>query len=71
VFHRARETVLVVDEEAHPRWLAIYGGKLTGYRAAAERIVRRLAPSLPARTRRADTRTLRLPLDPAGVRLDR
>jgi len=26
---------------------------------------------LPARTRRADTRTLRLPLDPAGVRLDR
>ena len=71
VFHRARETVLVVDEEAHPRWLAIYGGKLTGYRAAAERIVRRLAPSLPARTRRADTRTLRLPLDPSGVRLDR
>jgi len=26
---------------------------------------------LPARARRADTRTLRLPLDPSGVRLDR
>lgn len=71
VFHRARETILVVDDEARPSWLAIHGGKLTGYRAAAERVMQRLAPRLPRHPRRADTRTLRLPLDPLGVRLDR
>jgi len=40
---------LVVDDEARPTMLAIYGGKLTGYRATAEKVLARLAPSLPAR----------------------
>ena len=71
LFNRARETVYVVDDESRPRWLAIHGGKLTGWRAAAERVMEKLAPGLPPPRRKADTRTLRLPPDPLGVRLDR
>ncbi|MBI5362681.1 MAG: FAD-dependent oxidoreductase, partial [Planctomycetes bacterium] len=59
-FDRPRETTLVVDDETRPSTLAIYGGKLTGYRATAEKVVARLTASLPMRERRADTATLRL-----------
>lgn len=59
-FDRPRETTLVVDDETQPKVLAIYGGKLTGYRATAEKVIARLAPSLPRRERKADTATLRL-----------
>lgn len=65
-FDRPRETTLVVDDEARPTMLAIYGGKLTGYRATAEKVLARLAPSLPARERKADTRTLRLEAEPGS-----
>ncbi|MBK7874561.1 MAG: FAD-dependent oxidoreductase [Planctomycetes bacterium] len=64
-FDRPRETTLVVDDEARPTTLAIYGGKLTGYRATAEKVLARLAPSLPARERKGDTATLRLEADAA------
>ena len=57
---RSRETILDVDEPSRPRLLTIYGGKLTSYRAAAEKVMRRLAPALPARTPVADTRSLPL-----------
>ncbi len=57
---RPRDALLVDDDDRHPRWLAIYGGKLTAYRATAARVLRRLAPSLPTRPPVADTRTLRL-----------
>ena len=60
-FHRSREVILAVDDDARPSFLTIYGGKLTGYRATAERVLRRLAPRLGAAERKADTRTLRLP----------
>lgn len=60
-FHRSRDTVLHVDRSHCPRVLSIYGGKLTSYRATAEKVMRQLAPWLPSRQRRADTRTLRLP----------
>jgi glycerol-3-phosphate dehydrogenase len=59
-FHRRRETLLEVDDPRRPRLLAIYGGKLTGWRATSERVLERLAVSLPSRTRRADTRRLRI-----------
>ena len=59
-FDRPRETTLVVDDEARPTLLSIYGGKLTGYRATAEKVIARLSPSLPPRGRRADTATLAL-----------
>ncbi|MFO0916454.1 MAG: FAD-dependent oxidoreductase [Pirellulales bacterium] len=59
-FGRSRETRLPVDDERHPRVVSIIGGKLTDYRLTADRVVRRLAPSLPTRTRRALTSELTL-----------
>lgn len=61
-FHRSREVQLVGDDDG--RFLTIYGGKLTGYRATAERVLSQLAPHLPKAQQQADTRTLRLPPDP-------
>jgi glycerol-3-phosphate dehydrogenase len=57
---RPRDTVLLADDDRSPRLVAIYGGKLTAYRATADRVMDRLAPGLPAPAPRADTRTLRL-----------
>ena len=54
-FDRSRETIFSLDREARPRVLGIYGGKLTGWRAAAEQVLKRIAPSLPACTARAAT----------------
>jgi glycerol-3-phosphate dehydrogenase len=63
-FSRPRETLLVAEPANRPRVLGIYGGKLTGWRATAERVLARIEPALPARTARADTRRLRLdPVD--------
>ncbi len=62
-FHRSREVVLDVDVEEkkdHPRVLSIYGGKLTAWRATAEKVMSRIEGSLPARKRAIDTRTIRL-----------
>jgi glycerol-3-phosphate dehydrogenase len=60
-FDRPRDVTLVPDDPAHPSYLAIYGGKLTGYRATAEKVLDWIARSLPPSRRRADTATLRLP----------
>jgi glycerol-3-phosphate dehydrogenase len=59
-FHRSREAYLDVDRARRPRVLTIWGGKLTTYRSTAERVMRRIAASLPARAPRADTRQLPL-----------
>lgn len=59
-FHRSRETLLPVDREHAPRALSILGGKLTGYRATAGKVMEILKPGLPDKTRQADTRTLKL-----------
>lgn len=59
-FDRPRETLLPVDREDRPRLLSIYGGKLTTYRATAEKVLKRLTRSLPARIPVADTRQLPL-----------
>lgn len=59
-FKRSRETQLPVDNEQCPRVLSIFGGKLTGYRATAEKVLAKLERSLPKRTRKA--RTDELPL---------
>lgn len=61
-FHRSRETLLLPDRPQRPRVVAIYGGKLTTWRAIAERVQAMIAGSLPARTARA--RTDQLPLRP-------
>ncbi|NNF62088.1 MAG: FAD-dependent oxidoreductase [Gammaproteobacteria bacterium] len=67
-FHRPRETILHADNARHPRVLSIYGGKLTAYRATAEKVIEKLRPVLPERRRRASTRELTLapPADHAG-----
>jgi glycerol-3-phosphate dehydrogenase len=54
-FDRSRETIFTTDREPKPRVLSIYGGKLTGWRAAAAHVLKRISPSLPARPRRAAT----------------
>jgi len=60
-FHRSRDTLLHRDAASCPRLLSIYGGKLTSYRATAEKVIQQLAPLLPSRKKLADTRTLQLP----------
>jgi len=59
-FKRSRETHLSVDDPAQPRTLAIYGGKLTGYRATGEKVMKILRRSLPERKIMAKTAVLSL-----------
>ena len=54
-FDRSRETIFTTDREPYPRVLGIYGGKLTGWRAAAEHVLERIQPSLGESRRRAST----------------
>ena len=54
-FDRSRETIFTTDRDVRPRVLCIYGGKLTGWRAAAAHVMQRIRPSLPAAVTRAAT----------------
>lgn len=54
-FDRSRETIFTTDRDPEPRVLSIYGGKLTGWRAAAAQVLSRIAPTLGPRPRRAET----------------
>jgi len=54
-FDRSRETIFTVDRDVRPRVLCIYGGKLTGWRAAAAHVMRRISLSLPPAVKRAET----------------
>lgn len=60
IFPRSRETRLTVDRQAQPRVVSIYGGKLTGYRATAQKVMRLLARSLPPRKPVAYTADVKL-----------
>jgi glycerol-3-phosphate dehydrogenase len=61
---RPRESWLVTDDPSRAHLVAIYGGKLTTYRATAARVLRLLRRALPARgAARADTATLPLEED--------
>lgn len=57
-FGRSRDTRLHATHDR--RVVSIYGGKLTAYRATAEKAVEMLRGVLPPRARRADTRELPL-----------
>ncbi|MEZ5540678.1 MAG: FAD-dependent oxidoreductase [Pseudomonadota bacterium] len=59
-FGRSRETMLRMDDSRRPRLVSIYGGKLTGYRATATKVLRALQRTLPPRTARGDTAVLKL-----------
>jgi glycerol-3-phosphate dehydrogenase len=62
-FHRPRDTVLVAEPGRNPRLVGIYGGKLTGYRATAQKVMRILTAALPAPRTGVDTAALPLTLD--------
>ncbi len=59
-FARPRDTVLHTDDLIKPHLVTIYGGKLTAYRATAERLLNQFKHLLPRRQALADTRTLKL-----------
>lgn len=60
-FKRSREVILPIDDAHDPTVITILGGKLTAYRATAERVLERITAGLPRADRKADTSTLRLP----------
>jgi glycerol-3-phosphate dehydrogenase len=60
-FHRPREVILMPDDAKAPTLVSIYGGKLTGYRHTAQRVMKLLQRTLPQHTLLADTAKLRLP----------
>ncbi len=59
-FRRSRETMLSVNDASLPRLVSIYGGKLTGYRATAQKVMHILRRGLPERTAVGDTADIRL-----------
>ena len=59
-FKRSRETQLPVDNKSQPRVLSIFGGKLTGYRATGEKVMKMLKRTLPKKTPVGSTRKLKL-----------
>lgn len=56
-FHQRSREVQLIEAEGY---LAIYGGKLTGYRATAEKVLQRISKRLGAASKNADTHTLKL-----------
>ncbi len=59
-FSRPRDTIFHCDDPHDPRLATIYGGKLTAYRATAEKLMREFNYVLPDRRVIADTRSLAL-----------
>ncbi len=62
-FHRSREVILLSDrtnDREPARLLSVYGGKLTSWRATAERVMGRIRSALPSRKPVADTGRLTL-----------
>ena len=59
-FHRPRDTLLLCDNNTQPHLVSVVGGKLTAYRATAEKLLKLISPALPSRRAVANTRSLRL-----------
>lgn len=59
-FSRPRDTIFHTDNPSQPRLVTIYGGKLTAYRATAEKLLNQFKFVLPEKQPIADTRTLAL-----------
>lgn len=60
IFRRSREILFATDRETAPRVLSVYGGKLTSYRADAQRALKMMRHVLPHCRSVADTRMLAL-----------
>jgi glycerol-3-phosphate dehydrogenase len=59
---KSRETHFHENDPKQPRVVSIYGGKLTSYRATAEKLLRRIKNLLPETAPVADTRRLEIPI---------
>jgi glycerol-3-phosphate dehydrogenase len=59
LFDRPRDTVIDISL---PRVITLYGGKLTGYRATAQQVIKRAQRWLPSARRARDTADIVLPL---------
>lgn len=59
-FKRPRETCLVNDVGSPHRLVSVYGGKLTAYRATADKVLHNLRQVLPQPRRGGDTRNIKL-----------
>ena len=59
-FNRPRETQLPTDNGHRPRFVSIVGGKLTGYRVTAQKVIRALRKTLGNRLAKASTAELTL-----------
>jgi glycerol-3-phosphate dehydrogenase len=62
--HRSRETILLPDETSRLHLIALYGGKLTTYRATAARVIKLARKTLPER--KPIAYTAELPLIASG-----
>ncbi|MDX2464982.1 MAG: FAD-dependent oxidoreductase [Porticoccus sp.] len=56
----SREVQLITDCNSQPHYLGIYGGKLTGYRATAAKVVKIIEGTLHTRKPRGNTRCIPL-----------
>jgi glycerol-3-phosphate dehydrogenase len=57
-FSRPRDVILIADQEHKPKVITLMGGKLTTYRATAERVVEMAKRALPPVRAVADTKLL-------------
>lgn len=62
-FGRSREVLLETERSSKPRLISVMGGKLTAYRLTAQKVMARIAPSLPSPSAHHDTAQLPLSLD--------
>ncbi|WP_455208601.1 glycerol-3-phosphate dehydrogenase/oxidase [Kaarinaea lacus] len=60
LFTRARDTQFLTNVQNKPRLISLYGGKLTAYRATADKVIQKMRDSLPQRKARSNTRSLML-----------
>jgi len=59
---KSRETHFHENDPERPRVVSIYGGKLTSYRATAEKLLRRIKTVLPETAPVADTCSIEIPI---------
>jgi glycerol-3-phosphate dehydrogenase len=59
--------ILLGDDDRAPRLVTLYGGKLTGYRSSAVKVLKMLRRVLPAPRRDEDTARLPLSAPPGEI----
>ncbi|MGD8593917.1 MAG: glycerol-3-phosphate dehydrogenase/oxidase [Gammaproteobacteria bacterium] len=59
-FRRPRDTIIQLDNISSPKVASLYGGKLTAYRATADKVMQQLLPALPRKKPVANTEDIKL-----------